>query len=262
MAIRGRIGYINRRQLPAQQEETPDQELNRLREVYRVWVPRTEVWGIDFTRPFISFLTAVETVTFPAHTNGLSEGSLHTNSIARVVNAAGRHDDSRYVGVWDRATGAPRVVTAVHDNEDGTGVGRVTIESNEMASFDCQVAYVPFEDAHIVLSVDAPVGLGSKSHPIFDGDAKTLFTSNQWDGSRLRSPILLPSDFSLVLKVNAGWSVAFDNGAIANESEITFNQIRIPVVIYQERDFYVEGEPVPGHTLRSMAEARLVEAVR
>lgn len=253
---------IDRRTLTGQFAETPAQELNKLREVYRVRVPRGEVWAIDRTRPFICFLTAVETVVFPANTNGLSEASLTANQITRVLNAADTHVDARYVGVWLTSDGSARIIDAVGDHVDGADPGSVQIAASEVAPFNCQVAYVPYENAHLVLSIDAPVGLGERSHPIFEGDAKSTFGANQWLHQRIRGPILLPPDYSIVLKVNAGWPVAFENGATAGESEIPFNQIRIPIVRYSEMHFHVAGEAKPGHTLRTVMERQLAEAVR
>lgn len=257
MTMRGSAIYIDRGSLPAQTTETPSQELGKLREIYRVTVPRGEVWGIDKTRPFICYLTTTELVNFLATTE---EGTLASNQITRVLNASDGHVDSRYVGVWADADGARQTVVDVWDHVDGPGPGRVTI-SPIGVDLPSRVAYVPYEDAHIVLSIDAPVGLGERSHPIFEADGKMLFSSNQWLHQRIGSPVLLPPDFSIVLKLNAQWPVAFDNGTIP-ASDITFNQIRIPIIAYQARDFNVPGERRAGDTLRAMAERIMVEAVR
>jgi len=245
------------RRLPANQYTEKDNVASILSEIYRVWAPRGYVLKIDPTRPFLCYLTFCEDVT----PGGAGEQVLTcTYSPARVLNAAGSYSDGHYQGVYLKADGTKRTITAVSDHVDDPTTKTITISDATAAAH--RVCYVPWELGRIVIKVLAPRGIGDLSYPIFEGNTKILHGLNQYRFNRLECPFPIPPDFAVVVYIDTAWAQKFISGATAGSISLDFNKLQIPVIEAPESDFYEPGEPSPGYNLRMRVEEMMLRAVR
>jgi len=220
-------------------------------------MPRGYVVKIDPTRPFLFYLTFVEDVT----PGGAGEQVLTvTYSPARVLNAVGGYTDGHYQGVFLKADGTVRTITAVSDHVDAPDTKTITISDATAAAH--RVAYVPWEYAQAVIKVEAPKGLGKIAYPIFEGNTRILHALNQYRFNRLECPFPIPPDFAIVVYLDAAWLQYFVSGTTANSVSLDFNRLQIPVIQAPESDFYERGEPSPGYNLRQRVEEMMRRAVR
>jgi len=245
------------RRLPVNQYTEKDNVASVLSEIYRMWVPRGQVLKIDPSRPFLCYLTFTEEIT----PGGVSEQVLTcTYSPARVLDAAGGYSDGHYQGVYLTADGTKRTITAVSDHVDAPGTKTITISDASAAAH--QVCYVPWAAGRIIVTVQAPRGIGDLSYPIFEGNTKILHAMNQYRFNRLECPFPIPPDFAIVVSIDATWAQKFISGTTLGSISLDFNKLQIPVIQAPESDFFEAGEPSPGYNLRVRTEEMMLRAVR
>jgi len=253
----GSPGVITRRYPTSGYTESANQEASKLREVYRRTVPRGVVWRINPAAPFLCWLTTRQEIT-PGGTG--SQVLTTTYLPCRVLGSPGTHVDGNAQGVYLKADGTVRTISAVDDHIDSLTTKTITISDATAAAH--MVCYVPFALGRLVVKIEAPRGMGDLSYPIFEIDTRDLHSMNQWRDNRIESPFPLPPDYSLVFYLDAAWPVYYVSGTTSGSINLPYNQIQIPIIEAAESEFFVVGERKPGAKLRMDVETLMKDLAR
>jgi hypothetical protein len=228
-----------------------------LSEVLRYRVPRGVVWKWDGTRALRGFLGFVETI---ASVGGAGdEVFATTHAPARVFSPSEDHFDGHYQEVHLKSNNTNCPVVAVADHIDGP---TYSITASVAGNADHQVCYAPYIKGEIEILVESPRGHGELAAAVYNSDLRVLHGSNQWLSQDLRidAPLLLPPDFSIVVRVNCAAVFRWTTLATSGATDLAWADIHIPVIEVPERIFYVRGEVSEGAELRKKADALLAAA--
>jgi len=221
-----RIAMIQRRQPTGQWTESTNQS-GVLSEIYRITVPRGEVWMIDPNRPFIfiPLLKYSTTITATATSVDLTgQGGL-----IQLIDAA----DSNLT------YGSPNF-EAIYRNADDT---QVTITSHDVtadtlgfaalgADTACTIFAPPDENGLLEIGIEDPRGLGKLRYPIAQLNTRIYLQWNLWKrttGFGLSCPFPIPEDFDIVFYLDANWTIGWGT-PYANNIAVK-NNLLLPIKV-------------------------------
>ncbi len=245
------------RRFPANHYTESSATASKLEEIYRVWVPRGQVWKIDHTRPFLCLLATQEDVT----PTGDQSAEAVTYPVARVLQADDGSSDGDHQAVVLKADGTARGISAVADHIDSLDSPTITCTDETNAAH--VYSYIPAYNGNLVIKVEAPRGQSDLNHAIMQRNTMELHTMNQPRDLRLRCDFPLPPDFAIVFYLDAAWTVAWTTGATSGAVNLPWARIQIPILTLPEYTFYKPGhEPAPGYALRQEVEGYIKSSVR
>lgn len=228
-----RVSSIQIRQPTGQWAESTNQA-NVLSEIYRITVPREEVWALDPTRPFV-FIPLARRAWTPAGIGTQTYTSAATVGLAQLINAA---DGDCAYGLPNReaiyldSADTLRTITAHAPGPTGT----ITISD---ASAEAHTVFAPAStDGYIEIRIEDPRGLGKVSYSIAAYNTRPAIIFNMWRGTTamgLSAPFMLPEDFDIVFYLKAAWTIGW--GTPLNNAIPAQNNLHLPVKILARSSF-------------------------
>ena len=217
--------------------ETPAQEVSKLREVYRTYVPMGRAWLFDPSRAAGILLATREALTMAGDHASIAVAA---NQITRILGPDGENrGDAKNVHCALTADGTIRTVTAVGDHVDATDPGELTT-SNE-TSADHQVAYIPYETGLLTLEIHAALRDQVASYRVLEKETRKLFSMNQSKHLALQCPFWIPEDWSIVVRLSAAWQVFYVDGATGT-SNVLDKLTRLDFPVFEERIGNLPGD--------------------